>query len=300
MIPEPTHYSMDNLQEYLTEKKKQVDRELDRFLPQPAGLEKSVCEAMRYGVFIGGKRIRPALLFAACELCGGTDAVALPAACSVEILHAYSLIHDDLPALDNGQLRRGQPTVHKKFGEAIAILAGDALCTLAFESLTKCPHDLVGKLVAELATAAGTTGMVGGQVADIEWTGKELTIPVIEYIHSHKTGALITAAVRMGALLGRADEAALKDLTGYGRCLGLAFQIADDIIDVESPSEISGKDAGCDAMHGKPTYPKLFGVSESRKRCLGLIDQAVKYLANFGSRAAVLRAIADFVGARDQ
>lgn len=291
---------MNDLKEYLAEKKKLVDRELDRLLPQPVGLEKSVCEAMRYSMFAGGKRIRPALLFAACELCGGNDSVALPAACSIEMVHAYSLIHDDLPALDDGRFRRGQPTVHRKFGEAIAILAGDALLTLAFEALSVCANHLAGKLVFELASASGTAGMVGGQVADIEWTTRELTVPVLEYIHSHKTGALITAAVRMGAILAEADETALKDLTGYGRSLGLAFQIADDIIDVESPAEVSGKDSGSDAVHGKPTYPRLFGVSESRRHCLGLIEQARKCLENFGARAEVFLAIADFVGARNQ
>ncbi|RJP25894.1 MAG: polyprenyl synthetase family protein [Candidatus Abyssobacteria bacterium SURF_5] len=290
---------MNDLKQYLAEKKELVDRELDHLLPQPAGLEKSVCEAMRYSVFAGGKRIRPILVFAAFEVCGGADAVVLPAACSIEMVHAYSLIHDDLPALDNGQFRRGQPTVHRKFGEAIAILAGDGLLTIAFETLSRCPSDLVAQLVAELAGASGTAGMIGGQVADIEWTGKELTVPALEYIHSHKTGALITAAVRMGAILAHADEAALKELTGYGRSLGLAFQIADDIINVESPAEISGKDAGTDAEQGKPTYPKVFGVSQSRQQCQGLLNQAKKHLAPFGPRAAVLAAIADFIGARN-
>jgi geranylgeranyl diphosphate synthase type II len=216
------------------------------------------------------------------------------------MIHAYSLIHDDLPALDDGQFRRGQPTVHRKFGEAIAILAGDALLTLAFETLSRCPVHLVGKLVAELASASGTAGMIGGQVADIEWTGKELTVPTVEYIHSHKTGALITASIRMGAILAEADETALKELTGYGRSLGLAFQIADDIIDIETPSDVSGKDAGADAAHGKPTYPKLFGLSESRRQCLGLIDRAKQHLSGFDARAGILLALADFIGSRNQ
>jgi geranylgeranyl diphosphate synthase type II len=291
---------MNDLQQYLKEKTTIVDQELDRYLPQPAGLEKSVCDAMRYSVFSGGKRIRPALLLASCELCGGSMQDALPAACAIEMIHAYSLIHDDLPALDNGQLRRGKPTVHRQFGEAMAILAGDALLTLAFETLSRCPARSVPDVVVELASAAGTSGMIGGQVADIEWTGKELTLPVVEYIHSHKTGALLTASVRIGAILAKAEETALKNLTGYGRALGLAFQIADDIIDVESPSEISGKDAGSDAARGKPTYTRLYGASESRRQCLNLIAQAKKHLEDFGPRARVLLAVADFIGDRNQ
>jgi len=289
---------MSELKEYLAKQKKLVDEELDRLLPEPAGLERSVCEAMRYSIFAGGKRIRPVLLLAAGELCGGNEANALPAACAMEMIHAYSLIHDDLPAMDDGRLRRGIPTTHRRFGEAIGILAGDALLTLAFETLALCPEKVVAKLVIELARASGTAGMVGGQVADIEWTGKDLDLPTLEFIHSHKTGALITASVRMGAIVAGADEAALKDLTGYGRCLGLAFQISDDIIDVESSSEVTGKDSGADAAKGKPTYPALFGLAESRELCLGLIAQAKEHLGNFAPRAGILEAIADLVGNR--
>jgi len=289
---------MSELKEYLAKQKKLVDEELDRLLPEPAGLERSVCEAMRYSIFAGGKRIRPVLLLAAGELCGGNEANALPAACAMEMIHAYSLIHDDLPAMDDGRLRRGIPTTHRQFGEAIGILAGDALLTLAFETLALCPEKVVAKLVIELARASGTAGMVGGQVADIEWTGKDLELPTLEFIHSHKTGALITASVRMGAIVAGADETALKDLTGYGRCLGLAFQISDDIIDVESSSEVTGKDSGADAAKGKPTYPALFGLAESRELCLGLIAQAKEHLVNFAPRAGILKAIADLVGNR--
>jgi geranylgeranyl diphosphate synthase type II len=289
---------MNNLKEYLAEKKILVDEELDRLLPETAGLERSVCEAMRYSVFGGGKRIRPVLLFAACEMCGGDIAHALPAACALEMIHAYSLIHDDLPAIDDGRLRRGKPTTHRQFGEAMAILAGDALLTQAFETLSHCPEDLVAKLVYELAHAAGTRGMVGGQVADIEWTGKELELPTLEFIHSHKTGALIVASVRMGGIIARADEEKIKSLTGYGRCIGLAFQISDDIIDVESPSEVTGKDSGVDAAKGKVTYPAFFGIPESRERCLALIKQAKKNLSVFAPRAGILEEIADLIGNR--
>lgn len=291
-------FSMNDLKEYLSAKKDLVDGKLDRLLPPPVGLERSVYEAMRYGVLGSGKRIRPILLLAANELCGGDEADALPAACALEMIHAYSLIHDDLPAMDDGQLRRGKPTTHKQFGEAIAILAGDALLTLAFEALTLCPEKVVAKLVLELARASGTMGMVGGQVVDIEWTGKDLELPTLEYIHSHKTGALIAASVRMGAISAGADDGILKTLTGYGRSLGLAFQIADDIIDVESPSEVTGKDSGADAARGKSTYPALFGLAESREHCSALIHQAKEHLGEFAAGAGTLKAVADLVGAR--
>jgi geranylgeranyl diphosphate synthase type II len=253
---------------------------------------------MRYSVFAGGKRIRPVLLLATNKLCEGKEADALPAACALEMIHAYSLIHDDLPAMDDGQLRRGKPTVHIQFGEAIAILAGDALLTLAFEALALCPEKIVAKLVLELAHASGTMGMVGGQVVDIEWTGKDLEAPTLEYIHAHKTGALIAASVRMGAISAGADDDALKNLTHYGRSLGLAFQIADDILDVESPSEVTGKDSGADAARGKSTYPALFGLAESRERCQILIEQAKESLGEFTTETGVLEAIADLVGSR--
>ncbi|MBI5117110.1 polyprenyl synthetase family protein [Candidatus Poribacteria bacterium] len=275
-----------------------VEKELRRLLPETKGLEESVCEAMRYSVFAGGKRIRPVLLLATNELCGGNTTEALPAACALEMVHTYSLIHDDLPAMDDGQLRRGIPTTHKKFGEAIALLAGDALLTLAFEALSNCHESVVPKLVYEMAHAAGTMGMIGGQVADIEWAGKEVEFPTLEYIHSHKTGALITASVRMGAIIAGTDTETLKSLTGYGHCLGLAFQIADDILDVESDSSITGKDSRSDVALNKATYPRLFGVAESRRRCLSLIEQSKKHLADFGPRAGMLEAIADIVGNR--
>jgi geranylgeranyl diphosphate synthase type II len=289
---------MNDLKEYLSAKKELVDDELDRLLPEPAGLERSVYEAMRYSILGGGKRIRPILLLATNELCGGHEADALPAACTLEMIHAYSLIHDDLPAMDDGQLRRGKPTTHRQFNEAIAILAGDALLTLAFEVLTLCPEKAAAKLVRELARASGTMGMVGGQVVDIEWTGKDLELPTLEYIHAHKTGALIAASVRMGAISAGADEGALKDLTGYGRCLGLAFQISDDILDVESPSEVTGKDSGADAAKGKSTYPAFFGLAESRERCRAMILQAKEHLGEFGPKADILKGIAELIGNR--
>lgn len=289
---------MTDIKKYLAQQKKIVDDELERLLPPPTGHERSVCEAMRYSVFAGGKRIRPVLILASTEMFGGKTADALPAACAMEMIHAYSLIHDDLPAMDDGKLRRGKPTVHIEFGEAIAILAGDGLLTLAFETLTLCPEKVIGKLVYELASAAGVAGMVGGQVADIEWTGKDLEFPTLEYIHSHKTGALIAASVRMGAIIAGADEKALKNVTGYGRCIGMAFQISDDIIDVDSTPEETGKDSGVDAASGKITFPGFFGLSESRKRCLELIEQAKEHLSAFAPRAEVLDAIADLIGNR--
>lgn len=289
---------MNDLKQYLSAKKELVDGELDRLLPEPGGLERSVYEAMRYSILGGGKRIRPILLLATNELCGGTEADALPAACALEMIHAYSLIHDDLPAMDDGQLRRGKPTTHRRFNEAIAILAGDALLTYAFEVLTLCPESVAAKLVHELAHASGTMGMVGGQVVDIEWTGKDLELPTLEYIHSHKTGALIAASVRMGAIAADADDKALKNLTGYGRCIGLAFQISDDILDVESPAEVTGKDSGADAVKGKSTYPAFFGLAESRERCHAMIRQAKEYLSEFGPKTDILESIADLIGDR--
>jgi len=289
---------MNELKKYLTEKRKLVDDELHRLLPESAGLERSVCEAMRYSVFAGGKRIRPILMLATSEMCGGSIEGTLPAACAIEMIHAYSLIHDDLPAIDDGHLRRGKPTVHRQFNEAVAILAGDALLTLSFETLTRCPDDTVPGLVYELASASGTGGMIGGQVADIEWTGKELEFPTLEYIHSHKTGALIAAAVRMGAIIAKVDAATLKTLTGFGRCLGLAFQISDDIIDVESSSDITGKDSGSDAAKGKMTYPGFFGLEESRRRCIDLTEEAKRRLSDFAPRGAALEAIASLIGNR--
>jgi len=290
---------MNELKKQLEKQGKLVDEELDRLLPKSTGLEQSVCEAMRYSVFAGGKRIRPFLMLETNRMCEGNFDDALPAACAIEMIHTYSLIHDDLPAMDDGQLRRGKPTTHREFGEAIAILAGDALLTLAFETLCGSPQHIVPKLVYELANASGTMGMLGGQVADIEWTGKEIEFPTLEYIHSHKTGALIAAAVRMGAIVAGADDISMKNLTGYGRCLGLAFQISDDIIDVESSSAITGKDSGADAEAGKLTYPGFFGIGESRQHCQGLIERAKKQLSAFAARAAMLEAVADLVANRN-
>jgi len=289
---------MNDLKQYLSVKKELVDDELDRLLPEPAGLERSIYEAMRYSILGGGKRIRPILLLATNDLCGGNEADALPAACALEMIHAYSLIHDDLPAMDDGQIRRGKPTTHRRFNEAIAILAGDALLTYAFEVITLCPGSVAAKLVYELAHASGTMGMVGGQVVDIEWTGMDLELPTLEYIHSHKTGALIAASVRMGAIAAEADDTSLKNLTGYGRCIGLAFQISDDILDVESSSEVTGKDSGADAAKGKSTYPAFFGLTDSRERCQSMIRQAKEYLSEFGPKADILEAIADLIGDR--
>jgi geranylgeranyl diphosphate synthase type II len=289
---------MTDLKAQLKERAILVEAELDKLLPSSTGLERSVCEAMRYSVFAGGKRIRPFLILATTELCGGSPTDALPAACAIEMIHSYSLIHDDLPAMDDGKLRRGKPTVHIQFGEAVAILAGDALLTLAFETLARCPGRIVAPLVYELASASGVMGMVGGQAADIEWTGKNLELPTLEYIHSHKTGALIAAAVRMGAIVAGAGEDVLKELTGYGRCIGLAFQISDDIIDVESSAAVTGKDSGADAAKGKITYPGFFGISESRQHCLDLVEKAKEHLAGFGQRAATLEAVADLIANR--
>lgn len=256
---------------------------------------------MNYSLFAGGKRVRPVLVLASCEAVGGDAKDALNTACAFECIHTYSLIHDDLPAIDNDDLRRGRPTCHKAFGEAAAILAGDALLTTAFDIIAKTEikdKGAVLKVVRELSRAAGSTGMIGGQMIDIESEGKEITFPVLEYIHIHKTGELIRAAVRCGAMLGDAGEDGLKKLTRYGEAVGLAFQIADDILDVEGSSEEMGKPSGGDKAKGKATYPSIIGLEESRNRASELVDVALESLSGFDKKAEPLREIAKYIIAR--
>jgi len=289
------------LKGYIEERVQWVDAALDHYLPAEDRLPVSLHQAMRYSVFAGGKRIRPVLMAAACEAVGGTAAMILPAACAMEMIHTYSLIHDDLPAMDDDDFRRGRPTNHKVFGEAIAILAGDALLTQAFALLsdTKQPEnlDLSRRLraIGIVATAAGSLGMVGGQVVDMEAEGKPAELAMVDYIHTHKTGALILASIQVGALFGNADEDAFSALTRYGEAIGLAFQIADDILDIVGEQEVIGKDVGSDQGRGKATYPALYGVEQSRRRAVELRDMAVESLARFGSAAQPLRAIAHYV-----
>ena len=287
------------LRAYLEAHRPIVDHALDRWLPPPEGPAGRLAEAMRYSVFAGGKRLRPMLVLLACDLCGGRPDDALPPACAIELVHAYSLIHDDLPAMDDDDFRRGRPSCHKAFDEATAILAGDALLTLAFELLARPPCEGRGAvLVAELARGAGTDGMLGGQMADMALQGAEPTAEGVEFIHDHKTAALIAASMRLGAVAAGADQATVDRLGRAGHALGLAFQIADDTLDVEATTEQLGKTAGKDAASGKVTYPAVFGLAESRRRAQALVEEALGELEPLGPRADLLRDIARYVVAR--
>jgi geranylgeranyl diphosphate synthase type II len=290
-----------DLKLYLKERCQLVDDALEKYLPREDELPISVHRAMRYSVFAGGKRVRPILLLAACETIGGEIGAALPAACAMEMIHTYSLIHDDLPAMDDDDFRRGRPTNHKVFGEAVAILAGDALLTEAFILLSDPaagPVDQARRLavVREIAWGAGSHGMVGGQVVDMESEGKDdIDLATVQYIHTHKTGALIKASVKAGALLGGAQGEQLAALTRYGEVIGLAFQIADDILDIEGTTEEIGKDAGSDQARGKATYPAVVGLAEAKRRAQELVELALESLAGFGPVADPLREIARYI-----
>lgn len=291
-----------DLKAYLKEKIALVDAALDQYLPAEQERPQSLHKAMRYSIFAGGKRVRPVLLLAACEAVGGAIARAMPAACAMEMIHTYSLIHDDLPAMDDDDFRRGRPTNHKVFGEAIAILAGDGLLTEAFKLMAN-PAFSAGAdagarmaVISEIATCAGSYGMVGGQVVDMESEGQpEMDLPTVQYIHTHKTGALIKASVVAGALLGGADEKQLAAIRRYGEAAGLAFQIADDILDIEGTTEEIGKDAGSDEARGKATYPAVMGLAAAKQEAKEMMDEALKALASFGAEAEPLREIARYI-----
>ncbi|MEX6503449.1 (2E,6E)-farnesyl diphosphate synthase [Pseudomonas zhanjiangensis] len=278
-----------------------VDAALERLLQAPRGELQRLYQAMRYSVVNGGKRVRPLLVYAACETLGGDAERADGAACAVELIHAYSLVHDDLPAMDDDDLRRGQPTTHRAFDEASAILAGDGLQSLAFEVLTDAgrnPHDAELRLamVAELARAAGPQGMVGGQAIDLGSVGRELDQAALEIMHRHKTGALIEASVRLGALAsGAAEPSTLKALEVYAQAIGLAFQVQDDILDVESDTATLGKTQGKDEANHKPTYPALLGLEQAKAYALELRDQALHALRPFDHRAEPLRDLARYI-----
>lgn len=278
-----------------------VDAELDRCIDQSAASDR-LQDAMRYSVLGGGKRIRPALCLAAARAVGQESDHALAPACAVELIHAYSLIHDDLPAMDDDELRRGRPTTHIAFDEAIAILAGDALQALAF-GLLATGSGLAGEarlaMVQELAKSAGHRGMVGGQAIDLESVGKTLTLAELETMHRHKTGALIEASVRMGALSAeRVQPGALEALATYARVLGLAFQVQDDLLDIEGSTDVIGKPQGSDVARSKPTYPALLGLDGARRHLTELLRTAKASLEPFGPEADPLRAMADYVVAR--
>jgi geranylgeranyl diphosphate synthase, type II len=289
------------LKEYLQRRQRMVDEALARWVPGEDEVPPQVHRAMRYSLFAGGKRLRPILVLASTEAVGGKAENALPLACAFELVHTYSLIHDDLPAMDDDDLRRGKPTNHKVFGEAIAILAGDALLTEAFllagrpDVMKEVPPGRRIRALWHLARAAGSLGMVGGQTMDILSQGGEVDAPLLEYIHTHKTGALIAASVAVGAIVGGASARQLKAVTCYGEKLGLAFQITDDLLDIEGEERKLGKAVGKDESRGKATYPALFGIAESRGKSQRLIEEALALLDCFGKRAEPLREIARFV-----
>lgn len=292
------------LKVYLREKQQLVEQALELYLPPEASYPAILHEAMRYSVFAGGKRLRPILLLMAAEMCAKPVTEVLFAAAAIEMIHTYSLIHDDLPALDNDDLRRGKPTSHKKYGEDVAILAGDALLTLAFQIMTDPTQKNQGTLQAvlsatyELAVAAGTYGMVGGQVMDMQAEKRQIQPEELEYIHSHKTGKLLTAAVRIGAILADATPAQLEAISTYGEKAGLAFQIVDDLLDVESSTETLGKSVHSDESRQKATYPALYGLERSRMMAQQLLDEAKRALHSFGDRAYYFTLLADYIYTR--
>lgn len=279
-----------------------IDAELERQLSASGGGSERLQEAMRYSVLGGGKRIRPALCLAAAEAVGQPQDTAIIPACTLELIHAYSLIHDDLPAMDNDDLRRGRPTTHIAFDEATAILAGDALQTLAFGALSEAPgltERVRLAMIRELATASGHLGMVGGQAIDLESVGRSLTIEQLETMHRHKTGALIAASVRLGALTAPdVGEDQLAALTIYSQTLGLAFQVQDDLLDVEGDTAVIGKPQGSDLARAKPTYPSLMGTGGARDYLSQLLDSALASLESFGTEGDTLRDMAGYVVAR--
>lgn len=278
-----------------------VDAALEPLFQAPSEKLQRLYAAMRYSVMNGGKRVRPLLAYAACEALGAPPAQANGAACAVELIHAYSLVHDDLPAMDDDDLRRGQPTTHKAFDEASAILAGDGLQSLAFGALldprlSPQPAELRLAMVQALAAAAGPAGMVGGQAIDLGSVGLRLDQQALEYMHRHKTGALIEASVRLGALAsGHADPARLEALQVYAQAVGLAFQVQDDILDIESDTATLGKRQGADLARDKPTYPALLGLEAAKSYAIELRDQALAALEGFGESAEPLRALARYI-----
>ena len=286
---------------YLNEKRAIVEEALNRFSPRPEGPATDVVEAMRYSLFAGGKRLRPILCMAGASAVGGDESNALPVACALELIHTYSLIHDDLPAMDDDDLRRGKPTCHKVFGDAVAVLAGDGLLTEAFHLMGR--GDVSGHVsppvlleaITMIASAAGYQGMVGGQVVDIQSAGKGVDASLVEFIHTHKTGALITASVASGALIGGGTAGQVASIKSYGQKIGLAFQIADDILDIEGDTRTLGKGVGNDARKKKITFPSILGLEKSKETQQSLIKDAVDLLESFDHRADPLREIAFYI-----
>jgi geranylgeranyl diphosphate synthase type II len=291
-----------DLRAYLITRQKDVDHALDHFLPKAATKPATIHKAMRYSLFAGGKRLRPILCLAAAEACGGLAKDALPLACAVECIHTYSLIHDDLPSMDNDDFRRGRPTCHKVFGEGIAVLTGDALLTIAFEIAAQArawPRYEPRTIFREISVAAGSTKLIAGQVADLEGEGKAIQRAQLRYIHENKTAALLTTAVRLGGMSANATPKQLKALTDFGYALGLAFQVIDDILDVTQTTEKLGKSAGKDAAAQKATYPAVLGLEKSRAEATRLTGQAHEALDSLGKNGGTLRAIAGYLLKRE-
>jgi geranylgeranyl diphosphate synthase, type II len=286
-----------HLDNYLSRTNDRVNSALNRLVPPETAAPPTIHKAMRYSLFAGGKRIRPVLCLAGCAAVGGRETAAMPLACAVECIHTYSLIHDDLPCMDDDDLRRGKPTNHKVFGEGIAVLAGDALLTQAFELVAnaKPPKRYpVGTLVKELAFAAGSLRLIAGQVQDLENEDRQATLDEVKLTHRNKTAALIIASIRLGAMAGNAAPTQLNRLTKYGEDLGLAFQIIDDVLDATSTKEVMGKSVRADQKNKKSTYTSVLGVEKSRQLAADLIADAHRQLKVFGDRATPLHAIADF------
>lgn len=282
---------------YSQQIRERIDRALDDYTQFDAGCPRQLAEAMRYSLLAPGKRLRPMMVLLASEACQGSSSAALPAACAVEMVHTYSLIHDDLPAMDDDDLRRGRPTCHKAFNEAVAILAGDALLTLAFEVLARHvqPPEVAAKCCAALAQAAGATELVGGQADDLAGEFSDGGLEMLEAIHRRKTGAMFLVSLHLGALVAGADAQQQAILREYGQRLGLAFQITDDLLDVRGDAQAMGKRVGKDSGRGKLTFPGILGIEESSRRAQELVEQAQEALTPLGSPAAGLHALAQYV-----
>ena len=291
-----------DLKPYLVDRQKKIDRALDAFLPKERTRPSTIHKAMRYSLFAGGKRLRPILTLATAEACGGKIEQAMPLACAIECIHTYSLVHDDLPSMDNDDFRRGRPTCHKVFGDGIAVLAGDALLTIAFEIVSHAKparrYDMA-TLLREVAIAAGSRKLIAGQVADLEAEGKESSRNDLLFIHENKTSAILTASVCLGAMSANATTKELSAITKFGRNLGLAFQVIDDILDVTQTTEKLGKSAGKDIAAKKATYPSVIGLEESRMEARRLTRRAHQVLDIFGAKAARLRELADYLLERE-
>jgi geranylgeranyl diphosphate synthase type II len=293
-----------NIKDYLEQKRLEVDRFLEEVTPPAATPPVALHESMRYSLLGGGKRVRPILAIAAAEALGPSPPGLMAVACSLELIHTYSLIHDDLPSMDNDDFRRGKPTNHKVYGEAMAILAGDALLTMAFDLISRpdlmkgCDPVRQVRILQELAFGSGNMGMVGGQVFDIQAEHQDIDLPTLQNIHKHKTGMLIRAAARMGAIAGGANDRQLDDMTGYAEDVGLAFQIADDVLNVTGTREELGKNPNTDAERGKKTYPAFYGVEGAKRLADECATRAIARLSSFGASADPLRDLARYITAR--